>query len=245
MNPNFKRVIKKEIIESKFLQDQKEIILSIPPGYREERKYPVLLLHDGDDYFQMGRIVTQANPRIDQGQLEPFLIIGIPVNKKKRNQEYSPIGKSHKSHLQFVMQELRPFIQKKYAADFSPNRWVVGGSSLGGTVSLHLALTYRDQCQRVLSQSGAFLDETLVQIEQSNQLSSLQIYQFIGLNETAVPTQMGALDLLSQNRKAYHLLLKKQAKVKYVEAPGEHTWRLWQQELPQALSYFFGQDSKK
>lgn len=243
MNPNFKRVIKKETIESKFLQDQKEIILSIPPGYQEHQKYPVLLLHDGDDYFQMGRIVTQANPLIDQGQLEPFLIIGIPVNKKKRNQEYSPNGKSHKDHLQFVLQELRPFIQQKYAADFSPHRWVVGGSSLGGTVSLHLALTYPDQCQRVLSQSGAFLDETLAQIEESRHLSTLQIYQSIGLNETKVPTHMGNLDLLTQNRKAYHLLQKKQATVKYVESPGEHTWRLWQNELPQALNYFFGNDT--
>ena len=240
MNPNFKRKVKKETLQSKALQDEKELLVSFPPNYDEHQQYPVLLLHDGDDYFYMGRIVTQANALIHQGQLQPFLIIGLPVNKKQRNQEYSPLGNRHQQHLQFLADELIPYIQRNIpAADFSPDNWVIGGSSLGGTISLHFALAYPNLCKRLLLQSCAFLAPSLEQIKNAPSLEQLNIYQSIGKDETSVPTSLGALDFLSQNRKAYRLLCDKHATVHYIESEGEHTWRLWQQDLPQALSYFF------
>lgn len=240
MNPNFKRKIKKEVIQSETLKDEKELLISFPPGYSPDRKYPVLLLQDGDDYFHMGRIVTQANPLIDKGQLKPFLIIGVPVKKTKRNQEYSPLGSRHHQYLQFLAEEVRPYVQQTYPeADFSPDQWVVGGSSLGGSVSIHFALAYSNLCKRVFLQSGAFLDETFERIKQSDTLDQMQIYQSIGLSETSVPTQIGSIDFLKRNRQAYGLFVEKEATVKYVEAEGDHTWRLWQKDLPQALHYFF------
>lgn len=240
MNPNHLRKIKRETIQSDALQDTKEILISFPPGYHEHRPYPALLLHDGDDYFHMGRIVTQANPLMDKGELIPFLIIGIPVNKKRRNQEYSPIGHRQPLHLQFLKEELIPFLTTHYPVDLSPSRWVIGGSSLGGTISFHFALANPDLCQRVLLHSAAFLDETLQQIKQGPALQKMNIYQLIGLNERAVPTNVGEIDFLERNRQAYKLLQEKKAKIKYLEAEGDHTWRLWQKDLPQALQYFFG-----
>lgn len=238
MNPNFKRIIKKAALTSKALQDQKEIILSFPPSYRKEKRYPVLLLHDGDDYIRMGRIVTQANPMIDRGELNPFLIVAVPVLKERRNQEYSPLGEHYQAHMQFILEELRPFLEANYPADCSPESWVLGGSSLGGTISLHIALTYPQYCKRILSQSGAFLPITMEKIRQVDTLT-LQIYQSIGLDETAIPTHAGELDLLAQNREAHRLFVEKQAQVSYTEFAGGHTWRHWQQELPQALQFFF------
>lgn len=239
MNPNYKRKIVREVIQSKALKDEKEVLISFPPGYHPNQLYPVLLLHDGDDYFRMGRIVTQANPIIDQGLLRPFLIIGVPVDKKKRNQEYSPAGDRHHQHLFFIIEELIPAIQQKYPADFSPEQWVIGGSSLGGTVSLHAALSYPNHCQNVLMQSGAFLDQTFQLLKQRKTLKFLQVYQSIGLDETSVPTHIGQLDFLALNRKAYRLFVEKEATVNYVEAKGDHTWRFWQKDLLQALHYFF------
>lgn len=239
MNPNFKRIIKKEHIHSQALGETKEVIISFPPGYHNDQAYPVLLLHDGDDYIRMGRIVTQANPLIDSGQLQPFFIVGLPVKKKQRNQEYSPIGKSQSAHMQFVIEELLPFLATNFPADCSKEQLVIGGSSLGGTISLHLALTYPEHCQRVLSQSGAFLKPTIEQIEQTDSLAHLHIYQSIGLGETAVPTHVGQFDLVTSNREVHRKLVEKEAKVNYIEAAGEHTWRLWQQDLPQALHHFF------
>lgn len=240
LNPNFKRKIKKEIIASKALMEEKEFLISFPPDYTDQQQYPVLMLHDGDDYFYMGRIVTQANALIHQGRLRPFLIIGIPVDKKKRNQEYSPLGSRHQQHLQFLAEELIPTIQQQLpTADFSPENWVIGGSSLGGTVSIHFALTYPGFCRQVLLQSCAFLEPTMDQIKKAISLQSLHLYQSVGKNETSVPTSMGSLNFLSQNRHARRLLMEKQATVHYVEAEGEHNWRLWQEELPNALHYFF------
>jgi len=240
MNPNFQRKIKRAVLLSKALQAEKELLISFPPSYDEQQKYPVLFLHDGDDYFYMGRIVTQANALIHQQELKPFLLIGIPVKKKQRDREYSPFGDRHQQHLQFLAEELWPYVQHQIpAADLSSEQTIVGGSSLGGTISLHFALTYPNLCKRLLLQSCAFLGPTITQIKKAPTLKHLHIYQLVGRNETAVPTSMGALNFLAQNRTAYQLLTEKQAKVHYVEAKGDHTWRLWQQDLPQALHHFF------
>lgn len=240
MNPNFKRNIKREGIQSETFQEEKEILISFPPDYKPQQRYPVLLLHDGDDYFHMGRIVTQVNPLIDLGQLKPFLILGLPVKKKDRTEEYSPLGSRHHQHLRFLAEELLPIVKERYpSADFSPGKWVIGGSSLGGIVSLHFALTFPNLCKRVLLQSSAFFDETFHRINHTYGLEQMQIYQSIGRNETSVPTSIGNVDFLVQNRKAYHLLVDQKAVVKYVEAEGDHTWRFWQKDLIDALRFFF------
>lgn len=240
LNPNFQRNVQKAVIRSEALRAEKELLISFPPGYDEQQQYPVLLLHDGDDYFYMGRIVTQANALIHQGELQPFLIVGLPVNHKQRNQEYSPLGDRHQQHLHFIAEELFPFVQRNIpAADLSPDNTVVGGSSLGGTISLHFALTYPNLCRRLFLQSCAFFQPTFAQIKKAPTLEQMTIYQLIGQDETSVPTAMGALNFLQQNRTAHRLFTEKQATVHYVEAEGDHTWRLWQKDLPYALRYFF------
>lgn len=223
------------------MDETKEILIFLPGEEQSlQKNYPLLVLHDGNDYFNLGRIVTQAVQMIDDGQLDPFVMVAIPVDKEKRSSEYSPAGNRQPLHMQMVMDELLPFIREKYPVSSKKEDLVIGGSSLGGTVSLHIALKYPDQVNNVLSQSGAFFKATSEEIMRQHSLSHLQIYQSIGTSETAVPTHMGKLDLLARNREIYRNLKKKKAQVHYIEADGDHTWGFWQRDLPNALNYFFG-----
>jgi enterochelin esterase-like enzyme len=236
-----KRTIKKELVTSRWLNETKEILIYLPPGHETLTDLPLLVLHDGPDYFNLGRIVTQATPLIEAGELTPFSMMAIPVNKERRTSEYSPIGERQSSHMSMVVEELLPLVRSRYPISPRKDDLVIGGSSLGGTVSLHLALQYPDVCSRVLSQSGAFLQQTIDEVMRQPSLSHLQIYQSIGLSEIAVPTHMGTLDLVARNREMKRHLLEKNAKVAYYEEEGDHTWGFWQRELPRALRLFFGQ----
>ncbi|WP_044642108.1 alpha/beta hydrolase [Risungbinella massiliensis] len=232
-----KRTIRKETIESQYLQENKQILVFLPPGYDHSSTYPALFLHDGVDYFNLGRIVTQATKMIEEGQIRPLIIIGIPVNKEVRTPEYSPAGNRHTAHIQFFTRELLPKIQTSYPID--PEEIVIGGSSLGGTVSLSIALKHPEISTRVLSQSGAFVPASIEAISDESSLSAYKIYLSVGKSETAVPTHMGTLDLVARNREVSRLLKEKGAQSVFYEEEGDHTWGFWQRELPRALSYFF------
>lgn len=239
MDPKFlKRTIKKESIFSKSFQEERKVLVYLPPDFKETKAYPALFLHDGDDYFSLGRIATQANQLIYEQKIEPLIMVAIPVEKKLRNIEYSPVGAKHEAHLTFMAEELLPFLADRYP--INRNQLVVGGSSLGGTVSLHLALRYQGIWNKVLSQSGAFLPQTITALDQHAPLDWLTIYQSIGLDETAVPTHLGEINLVTRNREVEKKLREHGAKLQYVEQDGNHTWGLWQKELPKALTYFFG-----
>lgn len=239
MNPNFlKRTIKKENIYSTNLQTEKKILIYLPPEYEETNLYPALFLHDGDDYFSLGRIATQANQLIYEQKIKPLIMIAIPVDKKLRSKEYSPIEERNRAHMQFMTTELLPYIEESYPID--RDNLVVGGSSLGGTVSLHLALTYPSIWNKVLSQSGAFLPQTITELAIHKPLNWLTIYQSIGRKETAVSTHLGEINLVTRNQEVEKTLREFGAKLHYVEQDGDHTWGLWQPQLPDALSFFFG-----
>lgn len=232
-----KRTIHKEIIPSSFLEEEKKVLVFLPPGYDQTSSYPTLFLHDGVDYFNLGRVVTQATNMIMEGMIRPFIIVGIPVHKKVRTSEYSPAGDRHAQHVNFFIQELVPQIRNRYPID--SEQIVIGGSSLGGTAALSIALQHPEISTKVLSQSGAFVPQSIDAISQTESLSAYQIYLSVGKSETAVSTHMGSIDIVARNREVYRLLTEKEARVVLYEEEGDHTWGFWQRELPRALTYFF------
>lgn len=170
---------------------------------------------------------------------EPAIIVGADVNMATRTSEYSPDGERFRSYCRFFAEEMLPFIENKYAVRRDKGQRILAGDSLGGTVSLHLALDYRDLFCQVISLSGAFFyGNTRERLAQETDLSWLKMYMLIGLQETEVKTERGTHDFLEHNRLTKPLLEEKGARVCYLERDGVHLWGFWQKELPEALRYF-------
>ncbi|MCS1351915.1 esterase family protein [Mechercharimyces sp. CAU 1602] len=235
-----KRTIVKREVNSQYLPNSRTIQIYLPPGYDDNSTYPVLYLHDGDDYFNLGRIATQANKMIIDDEIEPIIMVAIPVDKSVRTEEYAPVHERNHAYQQFFAHELLPAVEGEFAIDATPSGRVVGGSSLGGTVSLHLTLEHPHLLRHVLSQSGAFWEPTIDAISQQHSLSDVTIYQTVGMSETAVSTHQGTFDILNRNREVSRLLQDKGCHLYYEEKEGDHTWGFWQKDIPDALRYFFG-----
>lgn len=240
-----KRTIVREEVSSNYLGETRVLQIYLPPGYSAESRYPVLILQDGTDYLTMGKIATQANQLIAEGRIHPPIIVMIPVEKKRRNEEYAPDGERFEAYCRFVVKEVVPRVESRFAIKQELESRVIGGSSLGATVSLHIALDFPDHFGGVLSQSGAFFKVTLDRIRERPTLAGLKVYQLIGLEEFAVPTDAGNLDFLARNREVSRVLREKGASLRYIEKEGKHTWGLWQKDLPEALIYFFGKAANR
>jgi predicted alpha/beta superfamily hydrolase len=150
---------KHEQFRSRFLRNQRDLIVYLPPGYREQpqRRFPVLYLHDGQNLFDGAtsfipgmdwHVGQTADNSILAGTVQPLVIVGIYNLGKARIYEYTPTkaprlgGGRADAYAKFLMQEVMPFIQQEYRARADARVTGMGGSSLGGLLSLYLGLKY-------------------------------------------------------------------------------------------------------
>jgi predicted alpha/beta superfamily hydrolase len=148
---------KHEGFRSRFLRNQRNLIVYLPPGYDEQpsRHFPVLYLHDGQNLFDPAtsfipgmdwNVGQTADQNINAGSVEPLIIVGIYNSGKARIREYTPTrvprlgGGRADRYARFLIEELTPFIGREYRALTGAEKTGIGGSSLGGLVSLYVGL---------------------------------------------------------------------------------------------------------
>lgn len=150
-------LIKHENFVSRILHNQRDLIVYLPPGYNETpaRRYPVLYLHDGQNLFDGStsfipgmdwHVGQTADQCIGEGSVEPLVIVGIYNAGKQRLGEYTPTrmaklgGGRANRYSKFLLEEVRPFVHGQYRLQTGIENTGIGGSSLGGLVSLYIGL---------------------------------------------------------------------------------------------------------
>ena len=149
---------KHEQFHSRFLRNQRDLIVYTPPGYADQswRHFPVLYLHDGQNLFdgatsfipgQDWHVGATADHLIHSGEIEPLIIVGM-YNTKARIREYTPThvpklgGGRADRYARFLIDEVKPFVDREYRTFSGSQHTGIGGSSLGGLVSLYLGLKH-------------------------------------------------------------------------------------------------------
>lgn len=132
----------------------------LPPGYERDtqRRYPVLYLHDGQNLFDSAaagaewQVDETAQHLVVSGQIQPLIIVGVASNEQ-RVDDYTPTagrmdgqtqGGKAPAYARYLIEELKPAIDARYRTQPDAGHTAVGGSSLGGLVSLWLALHHGD-----------------------------------------------------------------------------------------------------
>jgi enterochelin esterase-like enzyme len=233
-----KRTIVKDQISSKFLNETRNLRIYFPPGYNEIVSYPVVYCQDGEEFFNFGRIATIATRLILDEGVDPFIIVGVEVDVSVRTAEYAPFGNRFHNYVKCFAEEIIPYVSNKYPVRTNPSETLIAGDSLGGSVSLHIALQYPQIFTRVLSLSGAYYEASQEIIALHQDLSWLNIFMIVGLQENEFETDTGTYNFVQLNKDTKDLLLSRGAQVHYEEKEGRHLWGFWQKELPDALIYF-------
>lgn len=236
-----KRKIVKHTVWSEHLQENRRLRIYLPPGYSETETYPAVYCQDGEEFFNFGRIATLAGQLIAEKGIEPFIIVGVEVNVPVRTREYAPFGDRFDAYVSCFADEILPYVEHHYPVRRNPSERIIAGDSLGGSVSLHIALRHPALFNRVLSLSGAYYPESREIIAGESDLSWLTVNMVVGLQETDYETDTGVYDFVQMNRETKRLLEERGAEVDYREKDGRHLWGFWQKELPESLLYFLNQ----
>jgi predicted alpha/beta superfamily hydrolase len=158
-----------ERFRSRYLRNQRDLIVYLPAGYDHQpwKRYPVLYMHDGQNLFDRAtafagvdwNIQGVADRLILTGAVEPLIIVGIYNAGKSRIHEYTPTkapklgGGRADRYAKFLMQEVMPFVQEQYRALSDSSSTGIGGSSLGGLVSLYIGLKHPQTFGRIAALS--------------------------------------------------------------------------------------------
>lgn len=147
---------KHEKFRSRFLRCERDLIVYVPAGYSADsrRRFPVLYMQDGQNLFdpatafggQDWRMAETADRLIAGGEIEPLIIVGIYNTGERRIREYTPTrdkklgGGRAAMYSRMLIEEIKPFIESEYRVQSGAENTGLGGSSLGGLVSLFVGL---------------------------------------------------------------------------------------------------------
>jgi predicted alpha/beta superfamily hydrolase len=230
---------------SKHLEAERDVLVFLPPGYETDarRRYPVLYLHDGQNLFdgatsyvpgQQWRLGETAQALINAQSIEPVIAVGIYNAGVRRVDEYTPTpcarfkaGGKADLYGRMIVEELKPFIDSHYRTLPDAARTGLGGSSLGGLVSLYLGLRHPGVFGRlaVLSPSVWWDNRAILRdVESLGSKTHARIWLDMGTHEGANTTRDARLLRDALVEKGWQL----GQDLEYFEAEGarhdEHAW---------------------
>src|SRR5437588_1081000 len=145
---------------SKILGNRRDVLVYLPRGYRRfsRRRYPVLYLQDGQNVFDAATsfasvewgVDETAEQLIQKELIEPLIIVAIANTGKDRIHEYAPSPSAifeleleetrsrglGRDYGRVLIEELKPYIDKKYRTQREAEFTGLGGSSSGGYVTM-------------------------------------------------------------------------------------------------------------
>ncbi|USN98856.1 MAG: hypothetical protein H6810_11960 [Phycisphaeraceae bacterium] len=244
----------------------RDLLVWLPPGYGDnpDRAYPVLYMMDGQNLFQKPETAPAewhmdeiAQRMIQQGRVEPFIIVGVPHAGESRTEEYIPptsaggqiFGKTPHADEQvdWLIREVMPRVERAFRIEAGPDHTGVGGSSAGGAFALYAAIERPDVFGLVLAESPALqldmigLDEVKMYADASTLPS--KVYLGMGGAEDIPNSGFYSKDtrrhIDAVKKLADELEGRAKVRLEIVENQG-HNELAWAKRLPFALEFLFG-----
>lgn len=245
----------------------------LPKGYTDSsRSYPVIYMHDGQTIFDGENAFGGRNWHV-HSSLDHFfddqsgvILVGIDNGAEYdglcRMYEYSPwpmdqgfelpswdpavkqSGGQGKAYVDFIVNELKPYIDANYRTQSQREFTAIAGSSMGGYISLYAALEHPN----VFSKAGVFSpalwfneQEMLAYLNEAELHQSMQVYLDMGTDETSDHRLEFEQIYLAGAEKLKAVLGEKPLlDLKYVVVEGDkHDGDAWGRRFPIMLEHFY------
>ena len=159
-----------EKFASKYV-DPRNVDVWLPDGYSAKKKYAVLYMHDGAMLYDAVNSWNKQEWMVDEtlgklikdGKVRDTIVVGVWNNGDYRHSEYYPektladlspetrdyiVKNSLKdkpqsdNYLKFLVEELKPYIDKNFSTKKDLKNTFIAGSSMGGLISIYAICEY-------------------------------------------------------------------------------------------------------
>ena len=166
--------------------------------YQTDKKYPVLYLHDGqnlfDEYAPYGNWgVDKTMESLAKKGIGDVIIVAIDHGGVLRIQEYLPYSTPRYTeaegnlYLKFMLDDLKPMIDSRFRVKTDRKSTGIGGSSLGGLISLYAGFKHTDVFgnMMIFSPSLWISEEIYIMAKDFSPKGPTDIYLYAGGMESA------------------------------------------------------------
>lgn len=256
MNPKYRpKIIDiSEQVKPPPLGRQRRIAVLVPYDYEVSgKRYPVLYLQDGQNLldnrspFGNWHVDEQLARMAERGTHE-IIVVAIDHAEKDRVREFSPpdvtrFGSSFgKQYAQFITKELKSYVDAHFRTLPQRQYTGIGGSSMGGLISIYSGLMYPEVYGKLLIFSPALWVAPKIYFQALRFKSPFhtKIYIYAGgkESETMIPNVQRFLNAL---KRSGHDSNKIEFKLS-IDPEGQHNEARWGEEFPKAVEWLFFED---
>ena len=219
-------IIRDTSFYSSNLNYTRPVKIYLPPGYSTQKQYPVIVIHDGLDYVSLANTKNIFDYLISHHEIEP--VIGVFVPPVDRQNEYA--GSKKDAFTAFIVNELMPVIDQKYATSKDPRKRATLGASSGGNISLYLGMKHPETFGKIAAQSSDVQTDISTTFQNSAKMN-LEFYMDIGTYDIPV--------LIPMVNNFIQILQNKNYVYQFKQWHEGHSWGNWRGHLSLALRQFF------
>lgn len=217
-------------VPSTNLKATRDVNIYLPPGYRPDRRYPLVLVADAQLYINCVHLPEMLDQLITGGSMEPVVMAMVTTHPdyRVRSNEYLPDGNHWAQFQGFLLEELLPDVERKYSAGGDRQHRAMLGFSNGAALSIFTTASHPDLFRGAISESVAYV-EGKRGMPFPPELAP-QYYLIMGKLET----------MLWENSQLLQADLRHRgATLQVSERTGGHEPIFWAEELGPALQWFF------
>jgi predicted alpha/beta superfamily hydrolase len=143
------------------LNNDRDVFVYLPPGYDQEPEasYPVMYVHDGQNVFakafngQTWNLHVICDQLISERRIEKLVVVAVSNMGIARNSEFAHSGPfaaeldypcCGELYERFLVEELKPYIDRTYRTKRESRHTALMGSSRGGLVTYHIGFRRPD-----------------------------------------------------------------------------------------------------
>jgi enterochelin esterase family protein len=226
---------------SSILNNSRNITVYLPEGYdpKKPKGYPAIYLFDSFIYLNRIEVPNVLDNMIREKRIEPMIAVFIDNPTKELRDKELALNFAFKD---FVVKELVPYVRSNWNVTKIPRKTIIGGMSYGGLAAGFCAFYHDSVFGNVLSESGSFWRDTVIQEPpvnwhrsdwlinqfQTNKKKNIRFYLDWGLQEPII---------LNSNRKFTRILNRLGYDYKFSEFNGWHDWSNSRKSFPLGLEY--------
>ncbi len=242
-----------EAFEIPQLKRKRKISVLLPHDYylHPEKRYPVLYMNDAQNLFGNGS--AYGNWEIDkrisllkmQGETD-VIVVAIDHGDETRNSEYSPYKTPKENqkgegmrYATFIVRTLKPLIDEQYRTLPERQFTGIGGSSMGGLISIYTGMMYPEKIGRLMVFSPALWTSPKIYfdaVEFFNPMDT-RIYLYGGGKEST--TMFSNIEKLIATIEGQGFSADKIQIKAELDPEGQHNEKRWGQEFPKAVKWLF------